>query len=262
MRKLLMVGIVGGLLAVPAAASAVVIPGATYSGTFSTGAGGTATLVVSADGSEVSFSGGNFGEPACAGSIATFPLPITDGSFSQLTATIDIQGSFDTPGTASGSARNTTFCESGTRAWTATTEIAWPDALIGRSTDAALLGQDVYNTTAAEQTRAWAAKRGQARRFETTIENDGTSAAAPTVKGCGSSKGFKVTYASGPSNVTGEVTGGNYEPELDPGESDPLALVIKPTRKAKPGKTKSCKLTVEAGEVVDAVKAELTVKRG
>jgi hypothetical protein len=257
-----MVGIIGGLLAVPAAASAVVIPGATYSGNFSTGAGGTVQLVVSADGSEVSFNGGNFGEPDCVGSVATFPLPITDGSFGQLTATIDIQGSFGDPGTASGSARNTTFCESGTQSWTATTDIAWPDALIGRSTDADLLGDDVYNTTAAEQTRAWSAKRGKTRRFVVATQNDGTSVAAPDAEGCGSSKGFKVKYLDGSSDVTGEVTAGTYELDLDPGDSDPLAMVIKVTKTAKPGKTKPCKLTVQAGDVVDAVKAELTVKPG
>jgi hypothetical protein len=244
----------------------MVIPGATYSGDFTTGAGGTVELVVSEDGTTVEFNAGNFGEVGCSGnSIATFPRPITDGSFGLFIAgppITDILGSFGGPGTASGSARITTFCESGSQSWTASTDIAWPDALIGRQTDDQLIGDDVYNTTAGEQTRAWSAKRGQTRRFMVGIETDGTSVAAPDAKGCGSSKGFKVKYVNGPSNVTGDVTAGTYGLDLDPGEQDLLALVMKATKKAKPGQTKSCKLTVQAGDVVDAVKAELTVKPG
>jgi uncharacterized membrane protein len=158
----------------------------------------------------------------------------------------------------------TTPCTTGSQAWTATTLAAGPDARISRSTENTLVGDDIFNSTAEDQVRKWSAKRGQARQFHVDIQNDGTEAGDFSVKGCGNSRGFKVTYRYGGGNVTSAVVAGDLDTnQLDPDEADTVFMTIKPTRKAKPGKVKSCKVTTRSIHgLVDAVKAELKVKRG
>jgi hypothetical protein len=268
MRKLMILGAAAGALAMPAAAGAVVVPG-TYTGTFTSGTpGGTVSVVVSNDGSEADFSSAGWGNNGdCpTNSVDRSDLPIAGESFSFFDGgppLVSISGFFGSPGVVSGSAQISGACNTGTQTWTAETDVVWPDALIGRSTDSALLGDDVYNTTAADQTRRWSAKRRRARRFKLTLQNDGTERGRLDVSGCKSSGPFTVTYTTGSRDITNRVEDGNYRTaNLDPDEAEQIVLKIKVARRARIGKTKTCKVTTSSDGVADAVVAKLRVRRG
>jgi len=274
MKKLMIACALACALAVPTAAGAVVIPGATYSGTFNTGTGGTIELVVSADGSSVEFNAGLFGQEGCAGNSLANERAITDDAFSLFVpgppTLIDVQGSFDGLGTASGSARISGVCESGTQNWTAETPVVWPDGVIEHAA-AGFAGEDIYNATGTDQTRKWSVHQGKAARFAVHVQNDGTEADGIDVAGCGPSRGFRVKYTQTGDNVTKQVRSGSYQTAaLATAESETIKLAIRATKKAKPGKTKSCKVAMSHSGVfrgsaaarTDAVKAVVKVKRG
>ena len=271
MRKLMILGAVaGGMLAMPGVASAAHIPGATYTGPISSSFSQPATfsMTVSADGDTLDFTASNFGSMSC-NSVTLGPVtevPISNHSFSYLSddGQNSASGGFTSPGTAGGGVQVLiTPCTTGSHSWTAETDVVWPDALIGRSTDSALLGDDVYNTTAAGQTRRWSAKRRRARRFKLKIENDGTERGRLDVRGCNSSGPFTVTYTRGSSDITTRVVGGNYKTaNLDPDEAEQILLKIRVARRARIGRTKTCKVTTSSDGVADAVVAKLRVKRG
>ena len=96
------------------------------------------------------------------------------------------------------------------------------------------------------------------------MANAATENASYTVKGCESSKGYRVKYSDGTGNVTGPVTNGSYETDVlgpDPDHHD-LTLKIKPLDSTKPGDTKTCKVTARSPQFVDVTKSTLKVKRG
>jgi hypothetical protein len=256
------------MLAAPAVASATHVSGATYNGTVSTGSGGTVELIVSDDGQTLSFEAEGLGNGSTCTDVGFGPIPdipISNHSFSYLSdnGLISASGTFGVPGDASGGAQVlTTPCTTGSQAWTAATLVAGPDATIARSSDASARGEDVYNASAAGQVRKWSAKRGQTRHFDVGITNDGNLTGSFAVKGCGSSKGFRVRYEDSGDNLTSAVVAGYTTAPLSTGESLELDLAIKVQKKAKVGKTKSCKIVAEADGGIDAVKAELKVKRG
>lgn len=270
MRKLIAgAAAVAAALVMPATAQATHVPGATYTGTFSTGAGGTATLVVSEDGSSVSWYGQNWGRTTPTNCVLNFgpqDMPIVNHAFnySANAGQVTVSGAFGQPGDVAGSAQIlNTPCTTGSQAWSATTLVPGVDSLIARSTDPAPLGDGVFNTTAAGQTRNWSAKRGQTRAFPLEFQNDGNDTGQIDVDGCGNSRGFKVTYLIGAMNVTSQVAGGTFTSgDLAPsGGSFEMVMKIKATKKAKVGKTKACRV-VGSSSNDDAVKAELKVKRG
>jgi hypothetical protein len=274
MKKLLIGGIVAGVaLLAPTAATATHIAGATYTGPVTTGSGGTATVVVSNDGQSLSFHAQNIGNGSSCTGVSFGPvtdIPISNHSFSYLSndGLISASGTFGAPGDVSGGAQVLmTPCTTGSQAWSATATTPGPDAMIARAGQSAFAGDDVFNAELAEQTRSWSAKRGQARKFTVRVENDGNSAQSSfQVTGCRSSKAYKVRYTSGGQNITGEVTGpeGYGTDNLDVDQFENIVLSIKPTKKAKPGKTKTCTVNADydPADLRDAVQAKVKVKRG
>jgi hypothetical protein len=277
MKKLLIGGIVTGLaLAAPPVAGAQVVRGATYTGSFTTGTpGGTVSVVVSADGTEADFASANWGNNGdCASnSIGRDDMPITNDSFSFFdggSPVVQIDGFFGQPGVVSGSAQIVGVCNSGLQSWTAETPVVWPDAVLEHAIRG-FAGENVYNATGANQVISHKVRRGRAGAFKVHLENEGTEADAIDVAGCGSSKGFRVKYVQAGENVTTQVRSGQYQTAtVDTDESETLKLIIKVTRKAKPGRTKTCKVTgshsgtfrgLVAGQV-DAVNAKVKVRRG
>jgi hypothetical protein len=257
------------MLTAPAVAGAIVIADATYNGTFTTGTpGGTVSVAVDAAGTEVDFNATGFGNNGdCpSNSVSRSDLPITGESFSFFDGgppLVSISGFFsDEPGRVSGSAQISGACNTGTQSWTAEAPVVWPDGLIGRSSDAELLGDDIYNTSAAGQTRKWKAKPRQKRTFELPISNDGTVTGNVNTKGCKSSRKFKVKYVQGGQNVTAVTTGAGLVTNLASGESSTVLLSMKPTKKAQPGNRKRCNVTTRAGDFADTVRAELKAKSG
>jgi len=277
MKKLLTGGIVAGaMLVAPAVAGAVVVPNTSYAGTFTTGTGGTVEFVVNEAGTEVDFSTPTaFGQVGCDGNtIGRDDLVISNDSFSFFDGgppLVSINGFFGEPGVATGTARISGVCDSGVQSWTAEAPVVWPDGYLEHAS-LGFAGENVYNSTGANQAITQKVRQRKLGRFLIHVENDGTESDGIDVTGCGSSKGFKVTYTQGGDNVTNQVKSGTYQTaSVDTGESETLRLQVKVARKAKPGKTKSCKVTMSHSGTFrgapppppfeDAVKAQIKVKR-
>ena len=138
------------------------------------------------------------------------------------------------------------------------------DATIARfPIDNDVTGYRVFNTTGQGQTVSWNVKRGDARAFDVVVENSGSGSGRIDIKGCDSSRGFKVRYEylEG-ANITSSVVAGTYGQMRDEGATVFASMIIKATNKAKVGKTKTCKATGISGTNRDVVKAKLKVKRG
>ena len=84
-----------------------------------------------------------------------------------------------------------------------------PDAQIKTTTTFA--GNNIYNTTGANQTRTRTIHRGQSGTFTIKISNDGGPAGDGfTLKGPGLGGGFTVHYLDGTTDVTAQVVAGTY----------------------------------------------------
>jgi hypothetical protein len=64
------------------------------------------------------------------------------------------------------------------------------------------VGNNVYNATAAHQTRQLRARRSQVRTFFVRVYNDGPWSSTFTVTGGGARTGAAVRYSTGPTDVT------------------------------------------------------------
>ena len=136
-----------------------------------------------------------------------------------------------------------------------------PDARIRRGA-AALTVDDLYNTTAAGQSRSGTVGPNGSRTFTVQVRNDGSVVDDIGVKGGGSTGRFTVTYRRGQVNVTGAVVAGTFEfAAVDPGGIRSLTVVIR----AKPNIPRNAAITrfvrvTSQGETTkkDAVKATVT----
>ena len=260
MKKLLLGGIVAGLLALPATAAAgTVIPFGTYNGTFSTGLGGTIQIDVNIEGTNFDLDASNWGQTGCEyGTLGLEDVPIDEnGGFSQtlsdpFRATF---GSFGSPGTVSGSLQITGngFCNSGSQSWSATTPVAWGDARI--SAAGKTKGQDIYDRDGGpKQTLKRTVKKGRKARFKIVIENDGTIDGLFNIKGC---EQKAATYKSGGEDITDEIksggANGGMEQEIDSGEEFALQLSYS-AKQGKTGSTKRCLVRANNDAVVAVTK--------
>ena len=84
------------------------------------------------------------------------------------------------------------------------------DAEIRRSTAAAFVGNGVYNTTGANQTRSANLRRNQTGQFIVRIRNEGSASDAIRVKGTAGNARFTVRYFNGAANVTNQVVAGTF----------------------------------------------------
>ena len=92
-----------------------------------------------------------------------------------------------------------------------------PDGRIRLGTGA-FVGNNVYNTTGAGQSRTGSAARGKTIAFGISIQNDGTSADRFKVKATGAAaSAYTVKYFHGTTNITAAVVAGTYKtPTLAP----------------------------------------------
>jgi len=142
-----------------------------------------------------------------------------------------------------------------------------PDNLIKNSSESIYLGDNVFNTDGAAQTKIQSVKAGRSATFHVMIQNDGSAADSFTVQGNGSSTGFSVKYysgTSGGSDITAAVTGGTYNvSNLAPGANQVIRAVVTVSRGTAVGAVKDCLVTsssVADNSKRDAVKARPTVK--
>jgi hypothetical protein len=254
-KKLLIGGIVAGAaLLGPTFASAQVIPGATYQGTFTTGTGGTVSLEVDGTGTTVDVVTEDFGQTGCdEASVTREDIPLSADSFNLLDpgppALVSLTGFFASPGTVSGTARLSFACDSGTQSWSATTPVGWSDVAI--SAGGKTKGEDVYTQDGGPKpTLKRSAKKGKSARFKIGVGNDGTIDSVFNVKGC---KAKAATYKSGGDNITAQVKSNDgYQPEIDAGED--IAVQLKYSAKGRPGSSKKCAVEANGDSVVAVTK--------
>jgi hypothetical protein len=138
-----------------------------------------------------------------------------------------------------------------------------PDGLIAVGTGA-FVGNGVYNTTGAGQTKHKTVHRTKTGTFRIKVTNDGFSADTFDLKGAGSAGPFNVTYLSGTTNITAAVVAGTYSTgSVGAGGSRTIKLKVKVTSGASVGATRSflvSSTSTGAGAPKDTVKA--TVEAG
>jgi N-acetylneuraminic acid mutarotase len=141
-----------------------------------------------------------------------------------------------------------------------------PDAMIRLASQTAFVGNDVYNTTGAQQTRSTTTPAGQRRTFVVRMQNDGPGTDGFTVRGCSAASGFRVRYlvgTMGTTDVSTAVVNGTYMVAgVPPGATSTLRLEVTPGAGAARGAVQSClvRVTSTAGTTaVDAVLARVTV---
>lgn len=139
-----------------------------------------------------------------------------------------------------------------------------PDETIKRSGDATVLGDNIYNTTGAGQTRSFTTGRGVSRTFVVKVWNDSSSADAYLVKGAASLSGFTVKYlkgASGTTDITAAVVAGTYRTaSLAPGAGVVIRMVITIASNAPTGVTRDFLVTATSARdssAKDAVDGQL-----
>ena len=139
------------------------------------------------------------------------------------------------------------------------------DALIRGGLASAYRGDDIYNQTGTGQTFVRQARSGFGDQFNVKIENDGSVDDSFWVHGAGSSTKFKVTYWSGPLNVTPDVVAGTFQTDaLTPGGSQILTVFIFAKRGVRLGTwmTDPISVTSDADPTVsDVVGATLRVSK-
>ena len=110
---------------------------------------------------------------------------------------------------------------------TYTVAAARPDARIRRGAGP-LVGNDLYNTTGAGQTRTGSAARGHSVTFYASIQNDAAFAETLRLRGEASTPRFAVVYrnAAG-TDITNQVTAGTYTtPNLAPGGTHQIKIIV------------------------------------
>jgi hypothetical protein len=138
----------------------------------------------------------------------------------------------------------------------ASASVRKPDGLIKVGTGAAV-GNNVYNTTGAGQSKTGSATRGHAITFSITVQNDGTGAADTfKLKATGSASGnFTVAYFKGATDITSQVVAGTYTTSpLAPGAS--LAFTAKVTVKPSAAASSSVSRLLTITSVGDGTKKD------
>jgi len=114
-------------------------------------------------------------------------------------------------------------------------EVGPPDARIRRGTGP-LVGNDIYNTTGAGQTRTGTAARSQSVTYYASIQNDAAFTEQLRLLGQGSTRWFTVVYRNpAGANITTAVTDGTYRtPSLATNGTQQIKIVVT-VRNTAPG---------------------------
>ena len=95
----------------------------------------------------------------------------------------------------------------------ATTPTYQPDSKIKLASDPCYVGNNVYNTNGASQTRAVNAKQGAKRTFDIAVQNESSLTDSFTVSSSGSTSDFTVKFFEGlfgTTDITAAVVAGTY----------------------------------------------------
>lgn len=122
-----------------------------------------------------------------------------------------------------------------------------PDAAVSKSSSSGYLGDDIYNTTGANQTRTATVARGKQQAFFVRAVNDGDASDTFAFEGCGSTARFPVAYSRGGTNITAEVVDGSYRvADVAPGASATIRVDIGVALAASAGDTRTCAVTTSS----------------
>jgi len=141
-----------------------------------------------------------------------------------------------------------------------------PDALISLKAASGYIGDGVYNTTGADQTKLVSQVRGKKRVFYVRVSNDGNVANTFKVKGTTSPRGASVKYFLGTTatNITtAMLSPSGYGVTLDPGLSQMVRVEIRLKATAVVGAKKAASVTAAwTGDRVikDVAKAVVKVR--
>ena len=142
-----------------------------------------------------------------------------------------------------------------------------PDLLIRNAGGTTYLGNNVYNTTGASQTKSQTGTAGKKAIYQLQVQNDGTGADRFTVRGTAGSGAWKVAYfdqLTGGNNITSQVIGTGWKTaSLAAGAKRALRVEVNAQAGTAAGTKKTVLVTatsVADATKKDAVKAVTTVK--
>ena len=137
-----------------------------------------------------------------------------------------------------------------------------PDVSIS-SSNGQRIGNDIYNSTGAQQSKSANIKRGRSATFQLRLENDSSQTDGFKVKGTGGNKKFAVTYTSGGDSLTSFIVNGTLSiPDVPPNAFVLVTVKIKAKSAAAVGDKQAVKFTatsLDDGSKVDVVKVTAKV---
>jgi Tol biopolymer transport system component len=144
-----------------------------------------------------------------------------------------------------------------------------PDAMVRAAGDTKFRGNNIYNTTGANQSRSLTIAPGAKAVYEVQAQNDAAAADRFLIRGGASARGWVVHYydrATGGNEITAQVTGDGWaSPVVARGERRIVRLEVKAKADAPAGATKTMLVSatsVADGTTKDAAKAVTTVAAG
>ncbi len=139
------------------------------------------------------------------------------------------------------------------------------DGEIRRASQTAFVGDGVYNSTAANQSRSVSVHRGQTTSFVVRIRNEANVTDSITVQGPGNTTGFTVQYLQGTTDVTAAVVAGTFVFEdMAPNSTRNLKVKVTVAANATVNATKTVKIkAISVGNTTkkDVVAAKVTAIR-
>jgi hypothetical protein len=109
----------------------------------------------------------------------------------------------------------------------ASSAVRKPDGWIRIAPSGAYVGNNIYNTTAKNQSKSKSSARNTTVTFDLNVQNDGSAADSFKVSGLASKAGYTVTYMSGATDITSAVVAGTYTTaSLAPGQSAVVTVKV------------------------------------
>ena len=140
-------------------------------------------------------------------------------------------------------------------------EIFRPDARVRVGTKS-FIGNNVYNTTGANQTIQVSLRRGVSKTFTVRVGNDGNTADNWSIAEARSNvTGFTRTWTHGGSNVTSAVSGGTFSLlDVPASGTRSLAFTVKPSRRATVGQVATWALHAVHNPVGDDIRDVVRIR--
>ena len=167
---------------------------------------------------------------------ATVTLPVIDDPLPERPETVVVVLSDPSPGTRLGILDSATL--------TIKASDQRPDAWVSTAPASGYVGNNIYNTTAAGQTKNVNARRTQTRTFYSRVYNDGNFRNTFSIKGSASPTGTRVRYYHGTTDVTTRLlSAAGWQVNCAPAGYVLVRAVIHLTSTARIGATKSARVT-------------------